>query len=307
MKNSGKQLEQLIKEIEQRLLPEGFNVDLNNRVFNEDGVQLAEFDIVITGKLGSSSIKWLIECRDRPSQGAAPGSWIEQLAGRKARFNFQQVIAVSTTGFAKGVKDFAERSGITLRTVNKITDISSDFRVKGFEYIAQEVRVVGPIEVKTADPDDSHDSVQFLLPNIRFKLAGESEYQSIQDFIVKQVDPNPFGVHGDSKIRFDFWYNGLIDMLLNGARVQITNLTIPVEILTLIYNSKVLAVSVYSEGDRKIGQEANFDFELPTGNFSFPVRILSKPDGMEEISFIVPENIPDSKTLNLLHSLEEND
>ncbi len=306
MKNPGKQLEQLIKEIEQHLLPEGFNVDLNERVFNEDGIQIAEFDIVITGRLGSSSIRWLIECRDRPSDGPAPGAWIEQLVGRKARFNFQQVIAVSTTGFAEGAKDFAERAGIILRTVKKITDIGSDFRVQGFNYIAQQIKVVGRIEIKPADPNDSHGNVQILLPNIWFKLAIEDDYQSIQDFVIKQVSPYPCNLSDNLKTRFDFRYDGLLDMMINGEQVQITGLIVPVEFSTLLYTSKALALNVYSENDRVIGKEANFNFDLPTGSFAFRVLVLSKPDGMEEIRFLVPENIPDGDTLNKLHLLAEN-
>lgn len=103
--NSGKELELLVQEIERSLLPSGFDVALNKTESNQAGDQLAEFDIVISGRLGSSLVKWLIECRDRPSQGPAPGSWIEQLATRKTRFKFDKVIAVSTTGFAKGIVD----------------------------------------------------------------------------------------------------------------------------------------------------------------------------------------------------------
>ncbi len=95
-------------------------------------------------------------------------------------------------------------------------------------------------------------------------------------------------------------------MLINGEQVQITSLIIPVEFSTLLYTSKALAVNVYSENDRVIGKEANFKFDLPTGSFTFRVLILNKPDGMEEIRFVVPENIPDGSTLNRLHSLAEN-
>ena len=88
-----------------------------------------EFDIVITGNLGSGSVKWLIECRDRPSDGSAPASWIEQLVGRRDRFNFTQVTAVSTTGFAKPAVDFACAKGIELRTVECLApeDVASWF------------------------------------------------------------------------------------------------------------------------------------------------------------------------------------
>ena len=83
MASDGKQLEQLVAFVEQILLPPNFAVTTNRHVYNEDGVQIAEFDIEIRGKIGSTEFAWLIECRDRPSGGAAPTSWIEQLVGRR--------------------------------------------------------------------------------------------------------------------------------------------------------------------------------------------------------------------------------
>ena len=121
MTNSGKHLEEFVKQIESFLLPQGFTIDSRERVFNDEGIQIAEFDIVIEGKVGSAPFKMLIECRDRPSDGPAPGSWIEQLVGRRSRFDFDKVVAVSTTGFASGSKEFAKESRIELRSVEDLT------------------------------------------------------------------------------------------------------------------------------------------------------------------------------------------
>ncbi|MGB4248956.1 MAG: restriction endonuclease [Pseudohongiellaceae bacterium] len=125
--NDGKLLETLVATVEELLLPQGFQVRTNKCIFNDEGVQIAEFDIEIEGKAGTTDLRWLIECRDRPSQGAAPNSWIEQLAGRKDRFRLSKVIAVSSTGFAKGAEEFAREKGIELRTVfdAKPSDVSS--------------------------------------------------------------------------------------------------------------------------------------------------------------------------------------
>lgn len=117
MSSDGKQLEALVAFVERELLPPGFVVKSNERVFNDEGIQIAEFDIEVNGKVGTTTISWLIECRDRPGQGAAPGSWIEQLVGRRTRFGFNKVTAVSTTGFAAGAVDFAKQQGIELREV----------------------------------------------------------------------------------------------------------------------------------------------------------------------------------------------
>lgn len=123
MKSDGKQLEALVSFVEKILLPQGFDVKTNHLVFNDEGVQIAEFDIEVRGKVGSTEIAWLIECRDRPTKGAAPGSWIEQLVGRRSRFGFNKVTAVSTTGFSAGAVAFAESSGIEIREVK---DLSPD-------------------------------------------------------------------------------------------------------------------------------------------------------------------------------------
>lgn len=116
----GKQIEELVATIEGRLLPLGFEVKKNTRVYNDNGVQVAEFDVEIRGKLGSTEIAWLLECRNRPGEGPAPGAWIEQLVGRRSRFNFNKVTAVSTTGFAQGAIEYAAQAGIELRAVEQI-------------------------------------------------------------------------------------------------------------------------------------------------------------------------------------------
>lgn len=120
MSSDGKQLEALVAFVEKTLLPEGFKVSTNERIFNDEGIQIAEFDIEIRGKVGSTEIAWLIECRDRPTSGPAPGSWIEQLVGRRTRFGFNKVTAVSTTGFAVGATTFALEQGIELREVKNL-------------------------------------------------------------------------------------------------------------------------------------------------------------------------------------------
>jgi len=120
MDTNGKQLERLVALIEKLYLPEGFEITTNEKVY-DDGVQIAEFDIEIRGRLGTTEVRWLIECRDRPTEGPAPSSWIEQLVGRRGRFGFNKVTAVSTTGFAKGASDFAKREGIETRQVKALT------------------------------------------------------------------------------------------------------------------------------------------------------------------------------------------
>jgi hypothetical protein len=121
MASDPNQLEALVAFVEKTLTPQGVTVSTNQRVFNDEGVQIAEFDVEVWGKFGSTEIRWLIECRDRPGHGSAPCSWIEQLVGRRARFGFNKVTAVSTTGFAPGAVDFAKCQEIELREVASLS------------------------------------------------------------------------------------------------------------------------------------------------------------------------------------------
>jgi hypothetical protein len=121
MRNDGKKLEELVAFVESQLLPARYDVRTNTCVRNDDGIQIAEFDVEVRGMLGSTEISWLIECRDRPSAGKAPASWIEQLYGRRNRFNFNKVTAVSTTGFAPDAIEFAKQEGIELREVASLS------------------------------------------------------------------------------------------------------------------------------------------------------------------------------------------
>lgn len=120
-RNNGKALECLVAFIEKLSLPDGFAVEMNKRIRNEGGSDEAEFDIAISGKIASANMVWLIECRDRPSSGAVPASWIEQLVGRRDRFQINKVTAVSTQPFSQPALSLAAASGIDLRQVKSLS------------------------------------------------------------------------------------------------------------------------------------------------------------------------------------------
>jgi hypothetical protein len=118
--NDGKRLEKLVSLVEGMDLPSGFTVETNKPVY-EDGKQIAELDILVSGTIGTVSYKTLFECRDRPSEGAQGASWIEQLLGRRERLQVSAIVAVSTTGFAPGAEKFADERNIFLRHVEELT------------------------------------------------------------------------------------------------------------------------------------------------------------------------------------------
>ena len=116
----GERFEELIRQIEEITLPSGFEITPRKCIYDQ-GVQLAEFDIDIQGIINGVVFKWLIECRDRPSEGPAPSSWIEQLVGRRQLFGYSKVTAVSTTGFSKGASQLAQIGNVELKEASEVT------------------------------------------------------------------------------------------------------------------------------------------------------------------------------------------
>ena len=137
MPPDGKQLEDLVAFVEQTLVQEGFEVKPNEYIYDDAGNQIAELDVLVKGRIGSTAISWLIECRDRPSDGSAPVSWIEQLVSRRSRLGLNKVTAVSTTGFAPGAITYAQQEGIELRQVTALSpaDFSDWLVLSSFEMI----------------------------------------------------------------------------------------------------------------------------------------------------------------------------
>ena len=202
--NDGSELERLVKLIEGCVLSKGFKVDSRQPVYNDDGIQIAELDIVITGKVGSASLKWLIECRDRPSDGPAPGSWIEQLTGRRGRFKFDKVMAVSTTGFAAGAKEEAERTGIDLRLFQNLSyDDVSNWLPSNAPLIIRQ-GLFNAVRVHLSPPNDCHTAeecaVMFGIDEARLVHRNSGEALSIKQLWQKVI--------GDDSLYDDLAPNG---------------------------------------------------------------------------------------------------
>lgn len=166
MAADGKHLEALVAYVEKTLLPDGFTVTTNERIFSDEGIQIAEFDIEIRGKVGSTAIAWLIECRDRPTSGPAPGSWIEQLVGRRTRFGFNKVTAVSTTGFASGATEFALAQGIELREVKALApeEFADWLKIRHIHHIERHSTLLNvSLLIDESEPKDRQRALAELL------------------------------------------------------------------------------------------------------------------------------------------------
>ena len=127
----GKFLEDFVARIERQLAPAGITVETRKPEYDE-GVQIGEFDVHISGRIGSTELRWLMVCRNRPSDGKASTEWVQQLDGKRRMFGYSNVIAVSTTGFSHGACVAAE-----LRTVNDAAsaDVNDWFAAESITYL----------------------------------------------------------------------------------------------------------------------------------------------------------------------------
>ena len=125
MKNDGKGLEAFVRSVEEVLAGTTMKLIQNRRVYSDDGIQLAELDLEIEGVINGRQFRSLIECRDRPSQGKAPASWIQQMAGRRLQFGFDNVIAVSSMGFSDAAVKAANIMDVELRQISVLSPVQS--------------------------------------------------------------------------------------------------------------------------------------------------------------------------------------
>ena len=296
MDKTGKELEELIAGIEAQMLPQGFKVEPRQRVMDDSGEQIAELDIVISGALGSSTVKWLLECRDRPSEGAAPVSWIEQLVGRRERFGFDKVFAISTTGFSKAAVDFAKTKAIVLRTVSRLTDIKDDFKLQGMVYHFEEVEFAGQGQLETDNPNDKR-TVDIRRP--MFKRPGEVEFLHFPVFVSR----NPQTVHpiGDGSGVLLFQYDDWLDLLAGGQQIRVRKVRMPIRLNRFTKESKALVATIYSEEGKVIWLEGQFEADTPKGKVKSRVQIFKNADGTESAKFSYDEMpdgyFPDSITV----------
>jgi hypothetical protein len=144
MPNTGKELEALVALIEKFHLPPGFEITTNERIYDDQKKQIAEFDIQVKGRLGTTDLAWLIECRDRPSEGPAPRSWIEQLVGRRIASGFNKVTAVSATGFTSGALDLAKKQDVEIREMRALTpeNFAGWLAIQSIPYFEQSSRLL---------------------------------------------------------------------------------------------------------------------------------------------------------------------
>jgi hypothetical protein len=153
MERRGRNLEEVVRLIEDALQEQDIEIKSPDFIPDIDTGQPREVDISLRGKIGSSKILIIIECRDRIKIPDA--TWIEQLACKRESVGADKVIAVSSTGFTEPAKIKAKKNKIELRTFEEIVpqEISQWFPLSGHLDIQKQMCDVRRININCNNPE----------------------------------------------------------------------------------------------------------------------------------------------------------
>ncbi|VVB64100.1 Uncharacterised protein [uncultured archaeon] len=120
MDRKGRNFEEIVKFIEETLAGTSIKVKSPDYILDKDTGQPREVDISLRGKIGSSNILVIIECRDRMKDPPQDVTWIEQIVCKRNSLGADKVIAISSKGFTEPAKIKAQKNEIELRTFDDI-------------------------------------------------------------------------------------------------------------------------------------------------------------------------------------------
>lgn len=273
----GQQVEKLRREMEARLLPQGFTVTLQEWT-DQDGILGAQADLYITGPVGSPAVSWLVGCWDWPSGASAPQAWLAQLSGR-VRCPLDCVVAASKTGFTSEARNYARTKDILLRTATSMDAIAGDFSVTSVTVILSKVEVLGNIHGRLASPGPEDRITIPYRSSAHFKDLGEPDFESVQHMIERRyVYPTSIDYMAGLEVvqqatceRIVFEHSGttqcrLVDETdsLNPRHrcVLLEEITVPIQVTRVLLKSNGVLVQAYSEESEPLGSNTAFFFEV---------------------------------------------
>lgn len=300
--SAGEGLERLVERLERTVAPHGLSVTRREVQRDDDGIAEAEFDVIVQGIIGSSEVRWLIECRDRPSQGPAPASWIEQLIGRRQRFNVDKVIAVSTTGFSAPAQRLAEQHRIPLRTVRHIEDAADELFVQRIRCCLFDIRIVGECRFWKTDGSGTinvpePDSVRLRL------IQSEHGFEPLSPFIWRFLS-HAAALNEEWDSTSFTWVAPNDEYLIeieSPESAQINRLECPIVVKFREINDAAPVLSIYEENDRDIGRESIFRLQADDGGILVRLSFGFRPDIEKWVMTVrYPNEIPTSYSRHVM-------
>lgn len=268
-RNDGSDLENLVRKIEQSLAGSDYSVEVRKKIF-EDGIPVAEFDLILSGQVGSVPVRYLFEMRDRPSQGPQGRSWVEQLIGRRAAEKFDGIVAVSTTGFSGPAESLAKREKITLRTVRSASDLAEGIQLISFRVTNPEITPCGTFRIVPVHAEDTEwllSEPTFQTRNLYFRESSSFVEKRFYNFILDNL-PAGFDQELEEERFVRINIVGPIEIRASERTVIAKEIDGVVRFKKGNIFGKMVAMRDYIGGTEVLGQHVSVLFEAPIG----PIR-----------------------------------
>jgi hypothetical protein len=130
MPRRGRDLEELVRDLEHFLAASPVEVKSPDYVRGRLSGNMREVDVSVRGNVGSMSLLAIIECRKRKYRQDV--TWIEQIATKRNDVGANHAVAVSSRPFSSGAISMAARLGIELRTSEEIGEAAALEWVEAF-------------------------------------------------------------------------------------------------------------------------------------------------------------------------------
>lgn len=120
MARAGRDLEQLVAQLERALVGSSFTVKSPAKRVGSRSQQMREIDVLISGTVGSSAIAIAIECRNRSRPATV--QWVEEAYAKGQDIGASRVVLVATAGFSKAASIYAVSLGCETRTIVDLSE-----------------------------------------------------------------------------------------------------------------------------------------------------------------------------------------
>lgn len=281
-KNDGRTLQDLVAAIERILAPTGFTVRSPVVERDSSGLPIAELDVLIEGTDAQRrKVRWLLECRDRPSMGPQGVEWIEQLVGRRGRLQLDLIVAVSTTGFTAPARGFAAEADVVLRTVTELAEVVSDVFVQNVAEVFRRVEPRADIELAELDERPDMPVGSKRPARARLRRVGEERFLSLAEFAVTQFAPERDGFVLGTSAKDAMLDVPDVEILFDDETVpsRAARVRIPIRVEEEAVAGVAVSIKRYDEAGAPRGHVGVFAFDSSQGRSFATVQVVPTPEG----------------------------
>lgn len=302
MSRRGRFLEILVRQLQSFLGPQGLEIK-SPELFYQNGNLIAEIDVTIRGKFGSSTIFVGIECRDRPEDGPQGIPWLTQINGKQRLVKADKMIAVSTTGFTPEATTIAQEFGIDLLTLEGNTEeitLAGWFYTINFQVNEETWDISGRMKMST-EPKTAPYSVLVEHDTPFLRADAAKGLISLDEFLKPALDVlfeslpyvNSRVIKKEATIR----WTGQIDAELQGVPIKITRLVIPLRLSRERRSGRLLLNKCISpDKNELVALTGSGTFQTGTNKLKVLAIAKKSPSGPQiaaiQFTFLTEDNKP---------------